>query len=312
MPYFFVVDPAWWSAEQPLSSSDVQTIIARQFAELRGLPVFPLGEGWDSRAFEVGGRWVFRFPKRFAIQSALARERAILPQLQGRLPLRAPELEYVGEPSSLFPYTFVGYRKLEGVPLQLCLARSWSPVLERRLARQLGEFLSALHGVDPASLGIELPRAPEEALSAPLGEIEGRLPHLAAVDAGLLAELERHLARLPPARVNCHDRVLAHADLELEHLLFDPVRERLVGVIDWGDVCIAAPAVDFVGFYGFRGRAFIESVLERYSGPAAGVNVSWLAQRSICLALGQIGYGRLANQHHHLAAGLDALRNVMK
>jgi aminoglycoside phosphotransferase (APT) family kinase protein len=38
--------------------------------------------------------------------------------------------------------------------------------------------------------------------------------------------------------------VLVHGDLHVRHLLADPVTGEPSGVIDWGDVCLADPAVD--------------------------------------------------------------------
>lgn len=39
-------------------------LIAEQFPELQGLPLSASGQGWDNLAFEVGGEWLFRFPRR--------------------------------------------------------------------------------------------------------------------------------------------------------------------------------------------------------------------------------------------------------
>jgi aminoglycoside phosphotransferase (APT) family kinase protein len=49
--------------------------------------------------------------------------------------------------------------------------------------------------------------------------------------------------------------VLVHGDLHVRHLLVDDAG-RATGVIDWGDVCLADPAVDLsLGFGAFGGRA---------------------------------------------------------
>ena len=60
-------------------------------------------------------------------------------------------------------------------------------------------------------------------------------------------------------------RVLVHGDLHLRHLLVLP-DGRPSGVIDWGDTCLADPAVDLcLAYAAFDGRAR-EALLAEY-GP---------------------------------------------
>lgn len=308
--FYVAMDPRRWSADTELPLSRVRQLISSQFAELRGAPVRPLGEGWDNRAFEVGG-WVFRFPKRVEIQASLARERCLLPALSRLLPIPIPVPRYFGGPSELFPYAFLGYRMLEGTPLQSCLERPWSRSGEQRIAKQLGQFLSALHALEPARFGIELPRGPQRYLTSPLDDASDNLPHLAAEDIDLHTRLQRLLRQLRPASVVSLRPVLAHGDLDAEHLLLDTQRERLIGVIDWADVQLAVPATDFVGIHGLRGRRFSELVLRHYRGPVGSRDLPWIAQRQIALGLRNLAYARMTNNRSYLTASLAALRNAV-
>jgi aminoglycoside phosphotransferase (APT) family kinase protein len=62
---------------------------------------------------------------------------------------------------------------------------------------------------------------------------------LAVVGAPPASELLEQAQRLPaPAEL-----VLAHGDLHVRHVLVDE-RGGLAGIIDWGDVCRADPAID--------------------------------------------------------------------
>src|SRR5262245_25108769 len=120
----------------------VATILQLQFAELAAATVEYLGEGCDSAAFEVNGEWVFRFPKRADVEQQLAVESRILPLLAGQSPLRLPVFRFHGRPCKVFPYRFVGYRKLPGVPaIQVDPGtipfETWAPTM--------GRFLSWLH-----------------------------------------------------------------------------------------------------------------------------------------------------------------------
>lgn len=49
-----------------------------------------LGEGWDSVATLVDGRWVERRPKRDEVRAWLLRETRVLPWLAPQLPLTVP------------------------------------------------------------------------------------------------------------------------------------------------------------------------------------------------------------------------------
>ena len=94
----------------------VASIIQAQFSELSPTSVVFLGEGCDSSAFDVNQQWVFRFPKRADVAQQLAIESSVLPVLAAQSPLPLPVFSFHGQPSDAFPYRFVGYRKLPGVP----------------------------------------------------------------------------------------------------------------------------------------------------------------------------------------------------
>ena len=60
---------------------------------------------------------------------------------------------------------------------------------------------------------------------------------------------------LGPPRRGQQPSVLTHGDLNLRHLLL-PADGSAAGVIDWGDLCVADPAVDLsLGYAAFMGSA---------------------------------------------------------
>jgi len=61
-------------------------------------------------------------------------------------------------------------------------------------------------------------------------------------------------------------KCLAHCDLYLHHLLLNPRHKQLEGVIDFSDMCIDDPALDFSELW-FYGRGFVELVYKNYNGP---------------------------------------------
>lgn len=238
-----------------------RTLIGRRFPELRGATVERLATGWDNTVLLVGGDWVFRFPRRRMALAGVERETAVLPVLAPRLPLPVPVPRFLGEPSDDFPWPFWGARRIPGREL----AEVRPPDEDRvALAAETGAFLRALH--DPA-----LVREAGEGLPVdPMGRADpagraartrGRLDAIAA--RGVWRPdpaVEEFLAAAEGWDAPGGDPVVVHGDLHVRHLLLTPAG-RAAGVIDWGDVCLGAPAVDlslaYAGFSGAAREAFL-------------------------------------------------------
>ncbi len=182
-----------------------------------------IDDGYDFEVAIVDGEWVFRFPRRPGVEEALKLEIAQLPGLASALPVDVPSFEYVSRDP-----LFVGYRLIRGKPL----------VDED--ADGVRAFLEALHALDSPALPLPVDRldwvgayrdqcAEFERLVVPLLDKDRR-----ARARRLFADAET-LVDFEPA--------LLHADLGPEHLL---VRDgRLAGVIDWGDMRMGDPALDY-------------------------------------------------------------------
>ena len=185
------------------------------------MSVIAIDDGFDFRVLAVDNTWIFRFARREEVVAALEREIAFLPIIASALPVEVPRFEYVSpEPP------FVVYHLIQGEPLA------------GEDSDGVRAFLSALHGVDVASLPfeaddwIEVYRRQCDAfadLVFPQLDSETR-----AQAEQLFAEVDT-LAGFEPAFI--------HADLGPEHMLVRA--DRLAGVIDWGDACIGDPALDY-------------------------------------------------------------------
>ncbi|MEV4414693.1 phosphotransferase [Catellatospora sp. NPDC049609] len=247
-----------WAAEHEVGAEQAAALIAARFPELAGLAVTPLATGWDNTVHLVGEEWVFRFPRRAIALPLLAHETAVLPRLAGRLPLPVPCPEFVGEPAGGYPWPYWGARLVPGVEL----ADSGLPDPQRvAAAADLGAFLRTLH--DPAlavavAAAVVLPVDPmrrgDAAVRAPMAR--ERLDRLAAQgtwqpDPAVHALLDA----AEPLGWPDGSPVLVHGDLHQRHLLLDG-SGRASGVIDWGDVCLADPALDLsLAYGGFTGAA---------------------------------------------------------
>ncbi|MGI8857821.1 MAG: phosphotransferase family protein [Thermomicrobiales bacterium] len=271
-----------------LQADNYRASIAAAFPALAVRTIHFLAEGWDSVVWTVNGDLVFRFPKRASVVTGLQRESALLPLLGPTLPVPAPHFTYIAEPSVTFPYPFVGYRTLPGVPLSDAPATIIKP---DRLAAQIGAFLIALHRF-PLAQAIEC-------------DIPATTPDVWYAEyAAMLAEIRTLYPRMTPAERERTERlfadyldapetaqfnpVLLHRDLGGDHLLLDPRTGDLAAVIDWGDLAIGDPAQDFCGLP----TTWLPTLLSHYEGAVDAT----FAER--------IAFYRALSPYHTLVFGL--------
>jgi aminoglycoside phosphotransferase (APT) family kinase protein len=248
-----------WTAERVVDADQARALIAGQFPELEVAELRLIGEGWDNTVWLVDGRWAFRFPRREVALPGVRREMAVLPMLAARLPLPVPAPVFRGRPADGFPWPFFGAAHLPGQE-----PAPGAPDDAARIAHapELAAFLRELHGID-LDLGQLLPvdpvRRADMGYRAPWAA--ERLRNLARL--GLWRAPGRVLALLEEAEAlpQAQGRAIVHGDLHARHLLVDAAG-RPTGVIDWGDVCRADPAVDLMLYWSYvppKGRAGFRS-----------------------------------------------------
>lgn len=236
--------------------------------------ILEIDEGYDYEVVMVDDDWVFRFPRRSAVEEVLEVEIALLPALASALPVDVPSFEHISRDP-----LFVGYRLIRGDPL----------VDED--ADGVHAFLEALHTFDPLGLPVE---RPDWVLSYrdQCGEFE-RLVF------PLLDEDSRRGARKlfgEVATLVGFEPTLLHGDLGPAHLLV--CDGRLAGVIDWGDVRVGDPALDYAWLL---------------NGPFVGWDVDPDLRRRARFyhRLGpwyEAHYGMFTNRPAHVERGLAGIR----
>ena len=281
-------------------------LIDRQFPALRPITAVALGEGCDSIAVEVNGRFVFRFPKRADVAEQIAIESRILPRLARTSPLPIPVFQFFGEPSEEWPHRFVGYPKLSGHP---AIHDDMSAGPRLHLAPAIGQFLSWLH-----AFPVEEARAqgvPQQSLDTLIAEVRtdalDDLPVVAEVapHAPIVSVLRRLLDAPAPS---ASPAVLVHNDLAAEHVLVDDEGRRVTGVIDWSDIAISEPAVDFAGIFHWGGDAFADAVLTSYEGHVDEGLLARARFMAVCRGVMDMAFGREFGRPEYIRAGLRALQ----
>jgi aminoglycoside phosphotransferase (APT) family kinase protein len=262
-----------WTPEREISIADARRVIREQFPSLAGADLSVLAQGWDNTAVRaalagVENEWIFRFPRRALALAGIRREIAWLPRLAPllALPIPVPTMPGMWHPDAADQqeaWPFWGGLLLPGTELAIA-----APGRRRGLAAQLGAFLRGLHSLpvsgwtidedsglelDPMGRGDPARRAART--SGCLGRLSGQLS-----GAGLRVPLEAaraltdRAARLPPPAM---PPVICHGDLHLRHVLVRASGEhaQATGIIDWGDLCLADPAVDLsIAFGAFEGE----------------------------------------------------------
>lgn len=227
----------------------------------------PITHGWDSFVLIVNDDLIFRFPMHDDALAYLQKELGLLPALEPTLSTPIPHFSLIGHGTGAYPFTFVGYKKLEGLALedeQITSAQLMA------LAPSLATFLSELHRF-PLDLAVQA--GMQDQMSVPWSEryrsrytlLQQRVfPRL---DTTLQAKSRDIWERfLENEALFAFQPRLIHCDLLGDHILCNPQHGLLTGVIDWGDSTIGDPAIDFAGLHLRGGREFTERVLADYQG----------------------------------------------
>lgn len=265
------------SSDVRLDAQVVSGVVAAQFPELAGAPVRLFGVGWDNELYSVGVDWIFRFPKSAERVPWLTREFQIMAVVGPVLGSTVPQFERVGAPSDLFPYPFVGYRRLPGV------GADQSPVTDLAgLAADIGGLLSRLHRV----AADDIPATPAGWEPEPWSELRADLTAAADVirpllAPDLLASAEPYLAGQVAEPQQAGPCRFIHNDICPDHLLVNPATGRLTGLIDFTDAMTGEAVLDFVGLIGVAGYGFIRRATGSYELPLGtefDTKLGWLAR----------------------------------
>lgn len=234
--------------------------IAAAFPDLTWSRARRITEGWDHVVVVLDDALVFRFPQEPPYTEALGREVAVLDHLGPRLPVRIPRYDRVAPDGS-----FAGYPLLPGRTLTPEVLDSLDGDAREAVVDQLAGFLSALHTAPVP--GTPLERVPPCCPAEDQREVRRAAgAHLPGVlSPGELGEVERILDDVDALLAADLPEVVVHNDVYSRHLLWDDAAARL-GVIDFSDMCLGDPAVDFAELHEY-GEDFVRAVHERWTGP---------------------------------------------
>jgi aminoglycoside phosphotransferase (APT) family kinase protein len=202
-------------------------------------------------------------------RSCLARERAVLAAISGKLSVAIPRVLWVAEDGGVDVRLGVGgLVDPFGVYTRACDDVDFAAALGTRI----GAVLAELHAVEVDETLLQLlPRRVQ--WPEPSAWIRERLPRVIE-DRGLIEAIERALARFDAFVPAESDRRLVHGDVGLHNLVFDRSGRELLGIFDFAEAAWADRHWDLrhLAWQG-RAAATLEAAMASY-GVAGGAALS--------------------------------------
>jgi aminoglycoside 2''-phosphotransferase len=288
-------------------------LIQRNFPHIALHKVQLITRGWDSLVVDVNDEFIFRFPMRDDVVKQLELEQHVLPELASTLSTPIPHFNALGHGDASYPYMFVGYRKLHGVSLE---DKTISQQQLLALVPALATFLHKLHSFPLAQAvqaGVQ-EHTPEQwraRYQERYVDLQKRVFPL--LNGELCAKSEQLWRDFLDTRANfVFQPTLIHCDLGSEHILCEPERGVLTGIIDWGDITIGDPALDFVGLHWRGGRDFVQNVLAHYQGT---IDAAFWQRMDFYLSyspFAELLYGAYSENAEFITQGITGLHTLFR
>jgi aminoglycoside phosphotransferase (APT) family kinase protein len=227
---------SWPAAEVAIDADLVRDLLRIQFPSLAQLSCVNVDEGFDNSLWRLGDDLVARLPRRAVAAALIEKELRWLPELAREVSLRTPLPLLAGAPSERFAWPWLIASWVEGSP-----GDTTDVATRAHSTSALATFLREIHRP-----------APEDAPRNPFRGVD--LAERASVFETRLNENADLIDVTSAARV--FDVGLAatrwggpaqwlHGDLHPGNSLY--LGGRLVGVVDFGDLCAGDPACDLAG-----------------------------------------------------------------
>jgi len=227
-----------------MAQDEVAQII-RAFPELRIHSVRHLpNSGQFSKVVIINEAFIFRFPRSQYVAQAMTREVSILRALHSHLSLPIPDPIYVHADPATDTVLFMGYPMLAGEPMTANILVDQPLAVVQSFAKQLADFLRALHAIAPASVNLDLPidGTRDEWLKLYEAFRQDLYPFMRPdARTQVSASFETALSDLGLWRFT---PVLRHGDFGTRNILYDPQTMQVTGIIDFGSSGLGDPAQD--------------------------------------------------------------------
>jgi aminoglycoside phosphotransferase (APT) family kinase protein len=256
-----------------------------------------IDEGWDNSVYLINEACIFRFPHRdygvFCLENEIALAAHLAKQLS--FPISSPK--WVGHATEQYPYPFVGYPLIPGIPL--CEA---SPTLiqDKAFAMTLATWLKELHAIKLTEGYINLIKGDHSwrlNVKRRLTRCKENLTQYekyflqAGFEKSLLFKI---IALFENLNLTEKTKVYLHGDLYCRHILVDPISFLPCGLIDWGDVHVGDPGIDLAAGMIFNESAF--NVFKDHYGNIDSERFALMLFHSFCHSMSFLPYAYEQNK----------------
>jgi aminoglycoside phosphotransferase (APT) family kinase protein len=235
-----------------------------------------IASGWDHEVIVLDNSIVFRFPNDNEYRASLAIEIKVLRQLQTLVQASIPNYTFVARDMS-----FAGYPIVAGEALSKSRFYMLSETDREVIAKQLANLLSSLHMANDK--GLDSSKVASSYMPNEQAEVKAlaskHLPKALSKDDYRIVEVI--LEQVDDLLLKSNPISFIHGDVYSDHLLWDEQHQKL-GLIDFSDMSIADPAIDFAELYEY-GKSFMEIVYQHYTAPKdkTFLQRAWIYQRWI-------------------------------
>lgn len=216
-------------------------LLEHTFSDLKVETIEVLGSGYDSVAYLVNHKYVFKIKFSANKKKGYEKEKAIYDFLNKYLKtdIKIPNIEYSHISDEL---SILGYREIKGKFLSPELYASLSEDEKRLLKQDIARFLRSMHDLDYAEISSFMIDNKQNVL----GEYQLlRDTIYDSLDDNEKGYIESFMQRLKSADIFNGRKCLCHNDFSCNHLLLDN-NNRLCGIIDFGDSGIIDEYCDFI------------------------------------------------------------------
>ena len=233
--------------------------IKDNFPDLKFKKYDIIDHGWNKTIIFLDKKIIFSFPKNKEAQNKFKAELKILPKLNKKISLPIPNFKYIPTDK-----TFVGYDFVKGEPLTIRRFRKLNSRQQNQIAKQIANFLNELHS-------FPISQAKKDEVLTAWSEKDARnyyadqtkevYKKLSLKDKELLKNIFNTYCS--GKIIKDFKQALVHQDLTSDHILFSKKTNRVCGIIDFGDIQISDPAVDFSKLCEYD-ENFVDKVLSNY------------------------------------------------
>ena len=219
-------------------------------------------DGMNNDVVIVNQQLVCRFPKTDWAKEDLKKEIKILQLAQKFIDLPIPQVDHMEDDLVSYPF-------IHGEPLSQNQLFRLDSLAQERVIEQLGQFFQQLHSISEDVLAAS--NIPPSVAERSQKEMLNLYEQVQQIVFPYLWKHQRtwvheHFEPILSGSLTLDtSSVLIHGDLGCYHILFDPNKQVISGIIDFGTAGIGNPGIDLAALLDNHGEAVLKRMSKYYS-----------------------------------------------